>query len=46
MRRYDLYWLSNPDWWEVKDGVPVIKKDAPKDAQESYRNYLEQKKRK
>ena len=43
MKRLDFYWSSNTDWWEWKpNGMRVIKPDAPKEAQESYKHYLEQ----
>lgn len=42
MRNVDLYWRSNKEWWEFINHVPVIKKDAPQKAQESYKRYLEQ----
>lgn len=43
MKRLDLYWTTNPDWWERKENyVKVLKPDAPKEAQESYKHYLEQ----
>ena len=43
MKRLDFYWSSNPDWWEWKpNGTRVIKPDAPTEAQESYKHYLEQ----
>lgn len=43
MRKLDLYWKSNRDWWEYdKDFFPVLKEGAPNDAVESYRRYLEQ----
>ncbi|MFQ9512021.1 MAG: hypothetical protein ACLR19_00015 [Clostridia bacterium] len=43
MKRLDFYWSSNPDWWEWKpNGMRVIKPDAPNEAQESYKHYLEQ----
>ena len=36
------YWTSNEDWWEYnKDGVAVIKDDAPEEAKRSYAEYLE-----
>ncbi len=45
MRKLDYYWTTNTDWWERQEnGVRVIKIDAPKEAQESYKRYLEQKK--
>ena len=43
MRKLDYYWQSNPDWFYQKDnGVFTIKPDAPKEAQDSYKHYLEQ----
>ncbi len=46
MRVFDYYWMSNPAWWHRKDNyVPVINEDAPEEAQESYRRYIEQKKK-
>ena len=43
MKRLDLYWTTNPDWWERKENyVKVLKPDAPKEAQESNKHYLEQ----
>ena len=46
MTKLDLYWQSNSDWWELKNHIPVVKKDAPPEAQESYKRYLEQLKKK
>ena len=43
MRKLDLYWRSNRDWWEVKDLAPTLRKDAPREAWESYGRYLVQK---
>ncbi len=42
MRKLDLFWESNDDWWECKDGIPVLKESAPQEAKESYEHYLEQ----
>lgn len=42
MRKLDLYWRSNPDWWELNNHIPTVKKDAPLEAQESYQIYLQQ----
>lgn len=42
MKNVDLYWRSNKEWWEFRNHIPVIKKDAPKVAQESYNRYLKQ----
>lgn len=41
MRKLDYYWMSNPDWWEFDGLVPVVKKNAPKEAQDSYKRYVE-----
>lgn len=46
VKKLDLYWRSNPEWWELKNHVPVIREDAPREAQESYKKYIEQKNRK
>lgn len=40
MRKVDLYWMSNHDWWEVHDLVITLKEDAPEEAQISYDRYL------
>ena len=42
MRKLDLYWKTNRDWWEFKNHIPVVKDDAPLAAKESYQNYLKQ----
>lgn len=42
MRKLDLYWKSNPDWWEFENHIPVVKKDAPLEAQKSYQRYLQE----
>ena len=44
MRKYDLYWKSNPDWFDYDDNLfPVMTDNAPPEAIESYNNYLRQK---
>ena len=43
MRKYESYWMSNSGWYEIKNGVRIIKEDAPPEAQESFNHYLEQK---
>ena len=43
MRAYDVLWMSDRDWYEIKNGVKIIKDDAPTKAQESFIHYLEQK---
>ena len=46
MRKLDLYWRSNKNWFHwTENGDAIINDDAPKEAQESYKRYLEQKKR-
>lgn len=42
MRKIDMHWQSNVEWWEVKGNIPVLKEDAPQEARESYEHYLEQ----
>ena len=42
MKKLDLFWKSNKAWWEFRDGVPVLKDDAPQEAKDSYTNYLKQ----
>ena len=42
MKKLDLYWKNDRSWWEFKNHIPVIKNDAPPEAQESYKRYLEQ----
>ena len=31
-RTYDLYWMSNRAWFDLKDPVPTIKVDASSEA--------------
>lgn len=42
MKKLDLYWKSNREWWEYKDHIPAIKSSAPTEAKQSYERYLEQ----
>lgn len=42
MRKLDIYWKSNRQWWEFQNHIPTIRKDAPPEAQESYANYCNQ----
>lgn len=39
MRKVDMFWMSNHDWWELKNLVPTIRDDAPEEAQISYDRY-------
>ena len=40
-RSYDTFFMSNRDWYEIKNGVRIIKDDAPEEAQKSYDTYLD-----
>lgn len=35
MRKIDLYWMSNREWWEYVDHIRTIKDSAPPEAKES-----------
>ena len=44
MTKLDHYWMTNEEWFEIKDDLTyIIKPDAPKEAQESYKRYIKQK---
>jgi hypothetical protein len=42
MKKIDLFWQSNPAWWEFRNHIPTVKENAPQEAQESYARYIEQ----
>jgi len=42
MKKVDLFWQSNRDWWEFRNHIPAVKKTAPPEAKASYQRYLEQ----
>ena len=43
MKKLDLRWASNPNWWERNENyAKVLKPNAPKEAQDSYQHFLEQ----
>ena len=42
MKKLDFYWMSKEDWWDLDNYVPVVRPDAPQEAQDSYKHYLEQ----
>lgn len=43
MRKLDFFWQSDPTWYHrEEDGAAVINENAPPEAQESYKHYLEQ----
>ena len=46
MSNFDVYWMSNREWWEFKGSVATVKEDAPPEAQESYRRFQEEQEKK
>lgn len=42
MRKLDFYWQSNDAWWEVRNGIPVVRDDAPLEAKKSYERHRKQ----
>lgn len=42
MRKLDMYWMSNKEWYFIKDMTFHIKDDAPEEAKKSFAHYLEQ----
>lgn len=47
MKKLNLYWMSNPDWFGFADddeGTPFLTEKAPVEAKESFERFLEQKK--
>lgn len=46
MLKLDLYWKTNRAWYHYSDDeeepVPILNENAPKEAKESYANYLKQ----
>ena len=47
MKKLDLYWMTNPDWFGFADdevGTPFLTEEAPDEAKESFEHFLEQKK--
>ena len=43
MKKLDFHWMDNDDWfYQLENGVFVVHEDAPLEAQESYKHYLEQ----
>ena len=51
MKSLDLYWKTNPDWYDYTDdedpnAEPYLTEKAPPEAVASFNHYLEQKKRK
>lgn len=47
MKKLNLYWMSDPDWYgfaDDEDGTPFLTEEAPAEAKESFERFLEQKK--
>lgn len=42
MRKYDMFWMTKREWWEIKNHVPVVRDDAPPEAKASYERYTKQ----
>lgn len=48
MTKFDLYWMSNPEWFDYADdgeGDPFLLENVPAEAKASFEHYIEQKKR-
>lgn len=43
MKKFDVYWKSNKDWYFYDGFVPKLKEDAPEGAKKSFEHYLQQK---
>lgn len=44
MRKFDVYWKTNKDWYYYDGLVPKLKENAPEAAKESFEHYKRQKK--
>lgn len=47
MKKLDLYWMSNPEWFDFSDdenAEPYLTEKAPPEARKSFERYLEQRK--
>lgn len=43
MKKLDLYWETNREWWHYDEAYnQILNDDAPEEAKESYAHYLEQ----
>ena len=48
MKAHDLYWATNPEWYDYTDdddAKPFLTDKATAEAKESFKRYLEQKKK-
>ena len=46
MKKLNLYWMSNPEWYDFadnEDAEPYLTESAPPEAVESFKRFLEQK---
>ena len=47
MRKFESYWRSDPEWWDITDDDEAeyyLTEKAPPEARESFERYLEEKK--
>lgn len=42
MTKLESFWMSNRNWIKFTNTGVVVRSDAPKEAKESYKKYLEQ----
>ena len=43
MKKLDFFWKTNKNWYHLTDDLDfVLNDDAPPEARESYKHYLEQ----
>lgn len=42
MKRTDFFWMTNDEWWDIKDGHYVLTDNAPEEAKTSFANYSRQ----
>ena len=44
MKNIDMYWASNPDWFDFNDALlPIMRENAPPEAKNSYLTYMKRK---
>lgn len=42
MRKLDLYWMQDKQWYYYDGLMPKIREDAPEEVKKSFEHYLEQ----
>lgn len=42
MKKFDLHWMSNREWFYFTKKGAILKTDAPQEAQESFQRYIGQ----